>query len=224
MRKISRKEAIEKGIKHYFTGKPCPNGHLTYRFVSSYTCAECAQMHKRKYRKDPEFRARELEYKRKYREKNREKILEYARRRWREDENTRKRDAEYRRINADVINERQRRWYWENRDYHRARMKEYRDKNRQYFLDASRKRRALKMSADGRHTRRDVERILAMQRGRCANCLKCVKRKYHIDHIQPLSKGGSDWPSNLQILCPRCNISKSAKDPIKWAQMNGRLL
>lgn len=31
----------------------------------------------------------------------------------------------------------------------------------------------------------------------------------HIDHIKPVSKGGKTVPSNLQVLCSKCNGSKS---------------
>jgi hypothetical protein len=33
--------------------------------------------------------------------------------------------------------------------------------------------------------------------------------KLHVDHIHPVSLGGSDDPSNLQTLCSVCNIGKS---------------
>lgn len=33
----------------------------------------------------------------------------------------------------------------------------------------------------------------------------------HIDHIRPVSKGGKTVPSNLQVLCAKCNLSKGAK-------------
>lgn len=33
----------------------------------------------------------------------------------------------------------------------------------------------------------------------------------HIDHIVPISKGGKTVPSNLQVLCAKCNLSKGAK-------------
>lgn len=46
----------------------------------------------------------------------------------------------------------------------------------------------------------------------------CICGKYmpdevglHIDHIVPVSKGGKTVPSNLQVLCSKCNGSKSAK-------------
>lgn len=33
----------------------------------------------------------------------------------------------------------------------------------------------------------------------------------HVDHIVPISKGGKTVPSNLQVLCSKCNGSKSNK-------------
>ena len=33
----------------------------------------------------------------------------------------------------------------------------------------------------------------------------------HIDHITPIAKGGKSIPSNLQVLCSKCNGKKSAK-------------
>ncbi|HET8689030.1 MAG TPA: hypothetical protein VFM18_20665 [Methanosarcina sp.] len=41
MDKITRKEAIEQGLTHYYTGKPCKNGHDSIRFVVNCCCAAC---------------------------------------------------------------------------------------------------------------------------------------------------------------------------------------
>ena len=48
------------------------------------------------------------------------------------------------------------------------------------------------------------------QKGHCNGC----KRKYelkdmHMDHIKPISEGGSDKPRNLQLLCGNCNSTKN---------------
>lgn len=40
MKIISRKEATARGLKRYFTGKPCRNGHLAHRYIDG-RCARC---------------------------------------------------------------------------------------------------------------------------------------------------------------------------------------
>jgi hypothetical protein len=46
-------------------------------------------------------------------------------------------------------------------------------------------------------------------------CVACGSTdKLTIDHIKPVSKGGTDDMSNLQILCKSCNSKKGSK--IEW--------
>ena len=49
---ITRKEAIERGLKRYFIGVPCPKGHICERLTSSRNCYECALDITGKRRKD----------------------------------------------------------------------------------------------------------------------------------------------------------------------------
>lgn len=44
---ISRKEAIKRGLKRFFTGKPCPRGHVALRYLASKKCIECARAEQR---------------------------------------------------------------------------------------------------------------------------------------------------------------------------------
>lgn len=119
-------------------------------------------------------------------------------------------------------------YYAENRERIAEYQLKYRSANAEKYAQNNRNRRARKRNAEGRHTAADVSRIFEGQRGLCANChtalFKCGKNKFHVDHIIPLVRGGSNWPDNLQCLCPACNNRKRAKDPIAWANENGRLL
>jgi hypothetical protein len=46
----TRKEAQEKGIRYYLTGKPCKKGHLTKRKVSNGGCVICNKEHTDRWR------------------------------------------------------------------------------------------------------------------------------------------------------------------------------
>lgn len=47
---ISRKEAISKGLKYYFTGKPCKYGHISRRISINGTCNCCKAYTDKLYR------------------------------------------------------------------------------------------------------------------------------------------------------------------------------
>ena len=77
-----------------------------------------------------------------------------------------------------------------------------------------------KRSAPGRHTAADLVRLCAQQGGRCAapHCGASLTVSCTIDHKLPLSRGGSNYPDNLQLLCKSCNDSKSARTMDEWLQ------
>jgi 5-methylcytosine-specific restriction endonuclease McrA len=118
-------------------------------------------------------------------------------------------------------------WQQKNREkwlaYCRKLQKAFVEKNRPYYRALWANQRAMRKNADGRHTKQQISELFAKQRGSCADCGKNLE-KYHVDHITPLSKGGSNAIYNLQLLCPSCNLRKSDKDPIIHAQSLGRLL
>jgi 5-methylcytosine-specific restriction endonuclease McrA len=90
----------------------------------------------------------------------------------------------------------------------------------------NRNRLARKRAALGKHTAEDIAAILKAQNHRCAYCRTKLRkgRSTHIDHIIPLARGGSNDRKNLQALCSTCNTTKSAKDPIEFAQELGLLV
>lgn len=72
---ITRKEALALGLKRYFTGEPCPKGHVDERLLSSYQCCECARMSAARYH--VANREKKLAEFALYRVKNRSKMLAY---------------------------------------------------------------------------------------------------------------------------------------------------
>lgn len=39
-------------------------------------------------------------------------------------------------------------------------------------------------------------------------CAECGRPAEHLDHVQPIARGGTDQPANLQPLCSACNLAK----------------
>lgn len=70
------------------------------------------------------------------------------------------------------------------------------------------RRRVRERGAAGSYTLKEFALICEKQGGKCAHCKK--KCKLTVDHIVPLSKGGTDFAYNIQGLCGSCNTQKLA--------------
>lgn len=118
-----------------------------------------------------------------------------------------------------------REWRERNREYALAKSAEYRgsERGRKARARCQRDRNQRQRVAEGFYTEADIQRFRLLQRGRCAYCKTSMGEKYTIDHIEPVAKGGTNWPSNLQLLCRPCNSRKQDKDPIEWANQIGML-
>lgn len=63
----------------------------------------------------------------------------------------------------------------------------------------------------GSHTAADVALLYKDQDGRCLYCGCSIAAGYHVDHMIPIARGGSNDPENLALACPGCNLSKGAR-------------
>lgn len=68
---ITKEDAKAAGLKHFFTGAPCAQGHIAKRLVNSGKCAECRRL------KSARERASNPDYFSDYRMINRERFAEY---------------------------------------------------------------------------------------------------------------------------------------------------
>jgi hypothetical protein len=58
---VSLKEAKERGLRRYFTGDPCQNGHIDERNVQNRRCTLCQKEAYRRHNKTEKRRAKEAE-------------------------------------------------------------------------------------------------------------------------------------------------------------------
>lgn len=204
-------EARMLGSTRYFTGIPCSNGHIAPR-GTSYGCMECSRLRSEQQRQNPDYR---------------ENYNAGARRRYAEDpERHRAKVKAIREGNIERALENERACYIRTKPARDVRRREWRAKNPDKVVAQNNRRRAAKLKVGGSYDSEDISTILRRQKYKCAECGVSVKKRKdrHVDHIMPLSLGGKNEASNLQVLCVSCNCSKGAKHPIDWAKQNGRLV
>lgn len=118
--------------------------------------------------------------------------------------------------NKEKNRELSRNWYKNNlekaREINRISGKKWRknhpDKKRQYCRD----RRALIAKTEGKFTKKEWESLKKKCDYCCVLCgLREPEIKLVTDHIIPLSKGGTNYITNIQPLCGSCNSSKGNK-------------
>jgi len=129
---------------------------------------------------------------------------------------------QYRKLNPERVRKTERK-----RNKKPERMENQRKRNREYYKShpykkemmkaKNNKRRAHLKGAKGSHTKEDILKIYASQKGKCWWCEKAVGKNFHIDHRIPISRGGSNDPSNLVVTCPFCNYSKNDRLPHEWS-------
>lgn len=236
---VPRKVAKERGFKRFLVATPCKNGHIAERNTKSSVCLICEKDKKKVYRAENPEKARasvrrsaqKYAEKRKegnkaWREKNREYLLE-AKKRYAQENKEKVLAAKkrYYQENKERCLAASKRHHKENREHYRRLARKWREENRDKVRLNNRKRKEKIKNAEGHHTVDDIKDIYQRQNGVCPGCRKKFDgNNYHVDHIYPLALGGSNWPSNLQLLCPPCNMSKGGRPPEEFYQKRGFLL
>ena len=85
--------------------------------------------------------------------------------------------------------------------------------NRAKHRIACSRRKLREAGTEGSHTAEQMLNKLNVQCGECLYCRKDITGSYTVDHIIPISKGGTDWIENIQLLCKSCNSRKHNKMP-----------
>lgn len=200
-----RHEARLRGDEHYFTGKPCKNGHVAKRMVSNGCCMECARINTSKHRQSETEEQRLMRLK-----------------------SSAERAAAWRAKNPDHENTKivKRRYMAENREKINSKSREYTAKNKEKVAQIGRlwrlkypeknvaktaRRNAAKMQRTPSWLNHghwfEITAIYEL----CAAWRK-IGMDYHVDHIVPLqgeTVSGLHVPWNLQVLPAKQNLSKS---------------
>ena len=171
------------------------------------------------------YRQRKPEVHRGYYARNKERFRVYAQSYYLTNaEAVKQRVKAWREEHPGRLYEIRRAWYLVNADAVKRRVWDWCEANPEANRAIKQRRRARERGAEGTYEADDILRIGEAQGWKCHWCGKPAKRKYHVDHIVPLSKGGTNWPSNLAISCGPCNVRKGASDPFAFANRLGLLL
>jgi 5-methylcytosine-specific restriction endonuclease McrA len=222
MQIVSRNDAKAAGLKYYFTGKPCQRGHIDQRFVSSFQCLTCGRDVARETYRGLDDNTRKRIYQRK-KEYIRQWVATHRDRKAASDYAARNKlkalKPDYFRDHYAQNKERRRReaseWYHANSDRALRIRRDYvaknRDKARVWGRKSANKRRAITKQVFVEAV--DPRVVFERAKGVCGICGESVEMtsRWEVDHIVPISKGGSHCYANVQLAHRRCNRSKGAK-------------
>ena len=182
---------------------------------------ERAREHDRQWREANPERRREAV--RKWRAANPELVREHSRK-WRaaNRERARERSRQWRAANPERHLENVRQWNAANPERHREAVRQWNaanpERKRESGRQGQRIRRARKHGAIAacapQASAAAVNRRFLLFSNACAYC--GADGLLHLDHVDPLARGGLHTPSNLVPACERCNLSKGSKPVEAW--------
>lgn len=78
------------------------------------------------------------------------------------------------------------------------------------------RRQARLLNSKGIATSQQIKARIDYYGQRCAYCGGTFQ---HLDHVIPISKGGTNWPANLRPCCLTCNSRKGDQDWRLWLKI-----
>ena len=208
---ISRAEAKSLGLKRYFTGKICKNGHTEERMVSSGGCIKCKKSRTLEWMQNNPEKCRNQ--KKLWVIKNPEKAQSYSDR-WRLENREKNREKHnlYRSNNQEKERARHAKWYSQNLEKMREINARWYVENRGIAKARSARRRARKISSMPSWDA-DLTDFAMAEASDLARRREIVTGfVWHVDHMIPMQArnvcGLHVW-SNLQVIPERTNLRKN---------------
>jgi 5-methylcytosine-specific restriction endonuclease McrA len=113
--------------------------------------------------------------------------------------------------NPEKVKEYSARYYAENKEERKSKYREWHRRNPRMHSRYGAIRAARVANADGHHTYQQLLDRIAYYGSSCWICKGPFEA---VDHVKPISKGGSNWPANLRPICTSCNSRKRDKWPL----------
>ena len=188
MKIISRKDAKKKGLKRYFTGKPCIRNHVSERGVSGKNCLECSKIHEKKYLQSEKGKEKKRLYK-----NNREKILAYEK------------------IRTKTLKYKKRVKEYNKRSYVRAKKKKYNDI---YFIKNTEKIRENNRNYNKNVRRKNKDYLLKENIRR--RILIALKSKYAVKKKSLLDLIGCSIPEFKKHIAKKFHKNPDTGEMMTW--------
>ena len=220
----SQSEARAAGMSRYFSGTPCPAGHVAERYTIDAYCVKCAAAKRaEKYKNDPTYRERISSWRKnnpektrqhgiKHREKNKASI-KLSNKRWAESDKGKQTKKRWEEKNRERLNVKSRERNAANPEAARERRKKWKRKN-PHIVAAHASIRSERLNK-ATPTWVDVKEIEAVFKIRD----DITRRKgvqHHVDHYYPTQGKnvcGLNVPWNLQVITAEENLHKNNKMP-----------
>lgn len=117
--------------------------------------------------------------------------------------------------------DRAREWYENNKELMILRSKEWKKANTDKVNAGSRNYASRRRGAEGNYSVKDFLKLKNRNLGLCYYCGD--SKANSIDHVIPLSLGGTNYIGNILPVCDKCNSSKGGKTLYKWRVRSGRV-